>query len=64
MGYNRDAGPAHTQHLGQKFLREKQRIAAGQFPRRKKPTAKALLRVMRSYAGSRLLRLRGDCLFV
>src|SRR3954468_21947853 len=64
MGYKRDAGPTHSQHLGKKFLREKQRIAAGQIPRSKKPAAKALLRVMSSYAGSRLLRLRGDGLFV
>jgi hypothetical protein len=29
MGYKRDAGPLHAQHLGKKFLREEQRIAAG-----------------------------------
>ena len=32
MGYKRDAGPSHAQHLGKKFLCEKQRIAAGQIP--------------------------------
>ena len=64
MGYERDAGPLHAQHLSKKLLREKQRIAAGQIPRPKQPAGKASVRVMRSYAGSRLLRLRGDCLFV
>jgi hypothetical protein len=56
--------PAHTQHLGQKLLREGKRITLGEVASPEKPAGKTLLDGVRGVAGRRLLRLRIDNLFM
>jgi hypothetical protein len=58
------AGTAHTQHLGQKFLREGKTIALREVAGPQKPAGKPLFNGVHDVARRTLLRLRIDNLFM
>ena len=60
----RHAGSLDAQHLGKKILGEMQVVGTHQISCSKKPSAKSCLYMVGCHAGSRLARLRVDCLLM
>lgn len=62
--YDADARPLHPQHFRQEILRELNIIAVLQISTTQQPACQSCLKPMASVAGSRLLGLRQDELFM
>jgi len=58
VGHERHARPTHAQHLSEKFLRQRQIVAAGKVAHMEQPATHAGLDRMTGVARCRLLRLR------